>query len=79
MVTSQDADANERVRIPRWERVDPRIQDLLARLEAGVPKGTTANQLAEILNMSPSYFSRLFARATGITPARYLKRLSGSA
>jgi transcriptional regulator GlxA family with amidase domain len=52
---------------------DPRIRIVLDRLSAAGTKRFPVKELAHSVNLSPARFSHLFALATGLPPARYMR------
>lgn len=55
--------------------MDPRIADVVARMEQALEQPLPIGQLAAAVNLSPSRLAHLFTRETGTAPARYLHQL----
>ena len=58
---------------------DPRIREILERLENAAHSEVSVNELARSVRLSPSRFSHLFALEVGMTPGKYLKLVQRSA
>ena len=54
---------------------DIRISYVIARIEAHLAEPCRVDQLAQAVNMSPSYLTRLFRDQTGCSPASYVREL----
>src|SRR5437867_2220807 len=54
---------------------DPRIQSIFGFIEANLEKTIRTSELAQISGLSTARFSHLFARATGMTPGKYVRAL----
>src|SRR5690349_4171867 len=54
---------------------DPRIQLTFAFIEKNLDQPIRLTDLARLSGLSSARFSHLFARATGMTPGRYLRVL----
>lgn len=55
--------------------MDPRVQKILALMGSNLHKKISLDKMAHSVNLSHWHLHRLFKAATGVTPARYLKRL----
>jgi AraC-like DNA-binding protein len=59
----------------RYELRNPRIRRVIEFMNANLQRTINLNELAEVANLSASYFSRIFKTQTGFPPGEYLIRL----
>jgi transcriptional regulator GlxA family with amidase domain len=52
---------------------DPRMDAAIAYIEDRLQQPLRVSDMAQIVNLSPSRFTRLFRAATGASPARYIQ------
>lgn len=55
--------------------MDPRVREAVRLLSKDLRRPPGLAEVARAVNLSPSRLAHLFKRATGLPPARYLKRL----
>ena len=51
-----------------------KLQQIIEYINAHLERSLSLNELAQVVQMSPGYFSRLFKQSTGFTPHQYLIR-----
>jgi transcriptional regulator GlxA family with amidase domain len=56
-------------------RPDPRITWIVGYMHREIARPLNVQELARLINLSPSRFGALFAAQTGASPLRYLQRL----
>ena len=54
---------------------EPRVQTSINFMSANVHRRISLSELASLVNLSPSHFSRIFKSETGVSPGEYLIRL----
>jgi transcriptional regulator GlxA family with amidase domain len=54
---------------------DPRIQSTFEYISANLDRQIRLSDLARLSGLSTARFSHLFARATGMTPGKYVRAL----
>jgi len=55
--------------------MDRRVQKVILLIEEDIRKKLTLEEMAQTVNLSPSYLYHLFKSETGVSPHRYLKML----
>lgn len=55
--------------------MNPRIRQVLALMNTDSRGNLSLTQMADAASVTPAHFCRLFKAETGLSPARYLKRL----
>ena len=55
--------------LPLWQ-----LKRVIEFIEANLPQSVRTGDLAAVVNLSTSHFSRLFRQATGESPLAYLRR-----
>jgi YesN/AraC family two-component response regulator len=53
--------------------MDARVEKVLARMREEFRRDPSLNEMAEVVNLSPSRLRYLFKKETGVAPAHYLK------
>lgn len=55
--------------------MDRRVQIVIAKLHEDIHREVPINDIARLVNLSPSHLLHLFKEQTGTSPTRYLKTL----
>lgn len=55
--------------------MEPRVLNIIDFMKANLRRSLSLNEMAEIVNLSPSRLDHLFKAEIGITPMQYLKSL----
>lgn len=55
--------------------MDPRVEDVIKRIRKEYHRDPSLNEMAHVVNLSPSRLRYLFKKETGVAPGQYLKTL----